>query len=295
MQIEPTTRCNLTCKFCPREGPPAEGEDLSFGAFKKIVDGNPRLMAILLQGLGEPLLNPDIEAMIYYGRSKGMFIGLCTNGMLLSADRIDRLVRSGLNYLAVSVDGTGEIFEAMRGGAPFNLLMKHLSEIKNRANGKCLIAFWMRLSLENLNQVIPVLQLAKDFDVEHVHFQDLQYKHGPEDLYPLSLSSTSNGRQKKDFLGLARHQAAKAGIVSTFDPVERHDKRTHCKWPWERIYVDCRGDVWPCCVAWEMDAPLGNLTTTPLAHIWKGQRYSRFRMALRDGPVPEICSDCRFR
>lgn len=293
-QIEPTTRCNLVCKFCPREGSPIKGEDLSFGTFKKTVDSNPWLMAVLLQGLGEPLLHPGIEDMIRYGRSKGKYMGICTNGMGLSADRIDRLISSGLNYLAISVDGTDAAFEAMRGGAPFNLLLENLSEIRKRANGKCLTAFWMRLSRENLDQVIPVLQLARDFGVEHIHFQDLQYKHGPKDLRPLSLSSTPNGRKKWDLLALARRQAAKAGIVSTLDPVDRHEKRTHCKWPWEGAYVDCWGDVWPCCVAWGMDSALGNLNTKPFADIWKGAQYRRFRIALKDGPLPEICRDCRF-
>jgi radical SAM protein with 4Fe4S-binding SPASM domain len=294
MQIEPTTRCDLSCRFCPREHLPIKGEDLTLDTFRRIIDHNPFVVAVLLQGLGEPLLHPEIEGMIRYGRSKRIFMGICTNGMALTADRFERLTSSGLNYLAISVDGTGEAFEAMRNGARFDLLIERLSEIKNKGIRGGLMAFWMRLCRQNFDQVLPVLDLARAFGVAHVHFQDLQYKHDAEYLHDLSLSSFLNGSGMSTFLASARRQAARRGIVTTFDPMDRHQKRTHCTWPWEKMYIDCRGDVWPCCVAWERDYAMGNLLASSLSEVWKGSRYRNFRRALRDGPLPMICRECRF-
>ncbi|HSQ03265.1 MAG TPA: radical SAM protein, partial [Burkholderiales bacterium] len=53
---------------------------------------------------GEPLLHPDLDALIARIRKNGMIAGLITNGYLLTADRIERLNRAGLEYLQISID-----------------------------------------------------------------------------------------------------------------------------------------------------------------------------------------------
>jgi radical SAM protein with 4Fe4S-binding SPASM domain len=294
MQIEPTTHCDLACRFCPRESLPIGAGTMTLDSFRRVIDRNPLAVAILLQGLGEPLLNPEIDGMIRHGRSKGIYMGICTNGMGLTGDRFDRLMRSGLNYLAISVDGIGESFETMRGGARFDVLEKHLHRIRSMGTRGCLLAFWTRLSPQNLDQVLPVLDLAGAFGVDHVHFQDLQYKQDPLALSRLSLSTSLDRDGRSALLASARDRAAQEGIVCTFDPLDRHQRRTHCRWPWEGIYVDCSGDVWPCCVAWEEGSMMGNLLDSSLPQIWKGEKYRRFRLALRDCPLPRICEGCRF-
>jgi radical SAM protein with 4Fe4S-binding SPASM domain len=294
MQIEPTTRCDLACRFCPRTNFADKGEDLSLDAFRAIVDRNPYVVAILLQGLGEPLLNSELEEIVCYGRSKGIYVGTCTNGMHLNADRIERLMASGLNYLAISVDGVGEVFEEMRCGGRFDLLLTNLAELGKGGKRGCVIAFWMTLSQQNLDQVQLVLDLARESGVNHVHFQDLQYKQDPAHLQGLSISNALAEIDMRAFVASARRKAAQEGIVSTFDPLAHRNVRTHCRWPWERLYVDCKGDVWPCCVAWTENEMMGNLLERTLTDIWNGSSYGRFRLSLRDGPLPRVCKECRF-
>jgi MoaA/NifB/PqqE/SkfB family radical SAM enzyme len=53
---------------------------------------------------GEPLLHPDLDAIVARIRHHGMFAGLLTNGYLLSPSRIERLNRAGLDRLQISVD-----------------------------------------------------------------------------------------------------------------------------------------------------------------------------------------------
>jgi len=294
MQIEPTKKCDLFCSYCPRKDISGKGEDLEFELFRKIIESNPFLSAILLQGLGEPLLNTRLEDMISYARSKGIFVGICTNGMSLSGDRIKSLLDSGLNYIAISVDGTGEAFESTRRGASFDRLVKGLSDLRQKGVGRCISAFWMTLRRNNLDQVIPVIDLAGKYGIEHVHFQDLQYKHAPDELRQLSISSITDLQRDRAILSFACKKAIHAGIAITFDPLDRHDNRTHCRWPWDGIYVDCSGNVEPCCVAWGDGFIMGNLAEERLSRIWRSESYRRFRMTLKRGPLPEICKECRF-
>jgi MoaA/NifB/PqqE/SkfB family radical SAM enzyme len=53
---------------------------------------------------GEPLMHPDLDALIARMRKRGMISSLITNGYYLSRERIRRLNRAGLDYLQISVD-----------------------------------------------------------------------------------------------------------------------------------------------------------------------------------------------
>jgi MoaA/NifB/PqqE/SkfB family radical SAM enzyme len=53
---------------------------------------------------GEPLLHPDVERIVARVRQHGMVASLITNGYLLSAERIERLNRAGLDSLQISID-----------------------------------------------------------------------------------------------------------------------------------------------------------------------------------------------
>ena len=53
---------------------------------------------------GEPLLHPDLDQIIARMRKHGILSGVITNGYLLTAERIERLNRAGLEYLQISID-----------------------------------------------------------------------------------------------------------------------------------------------------------------------------------------------
>jgi MoaA/NifB/PqqE/SkfB family radical SAM enzyme len=53
---------------------------------------------------GEPLLHPDLDAIVAAIRRRGMFATIITNGYLLSRDRIRRLDAAGLDQLQISID-----------------------------------------------------------------------------------------------------------------------------------------------------------------------------------------------
>src|SRR5215831_5146932 len=53
---------------------------------------------------GEPMLHPDLDEIIRHIRRRGILATLITNGYLLTAERIRRLNRAGLDYLQISID-----------------------------------------------------------------------------------------------------------------------------------------------------------------------------------------------
>ena len=65
--------------------------------------GKLRTGVITLSG-GEPLLHPDLDAVITAIRKNATLAGLITNGYLLTADRVQKLNEAGLDYLQISID-----------------------------------------------------------------------------------------------------------------------------------------------------------------------------------------------
>lgn len=116
---ECTLRCNLQCLHCgsdckrdstARDMP---SEDF-FGALDQLYDIVPNRTMIVLTG-GEALLRKDIEQIGRELYQRGFPWGIVTNGMLLSRQKIDSLVRAGIRSVTVSLDGMESSHNWLRG------------------------------------------------------------------------------------------------------------------------------------------------------------------------------------
>jgi len=101
--IIPIRRCNLSCTYCN------EFDDFSKPVpldemFRRIDRLGAMGTSIVTISGGEPLLHPELDAVIIRIRKTGIVAGLITNGYLLTADRIRKLNRAGLEYLQISID-----------------------------------------------------------------------------------------------------------------------------------------------------------------------------------------------
>jgi MoaA/NifB/PqqE/SkfB family radical SAM enzyme len=98
-----TRRCNLNCGYC------SEYDDVSapvpLPALRQRIDHLARLRTVLvtLNG-GEPLLHPELPAVVAYVRARGMSAAVNSNGFLLTRATIEALNGAGLCALQVSLD-----------------------------------------------------------------------------------------------------------------------------------------------------------------------------------------------
>jgi MoaA/NifB/PqqE/SkfB family radical SAM enzyme len=103
VHIIPMRRCNLDCTYCNEFddfSKPVPIEEM----FRRIDRLGEMGTAIITISGGEPLLHPDLDAIIRRIRKNGIIAGLITNGYLLVGERIERLNRAGLEYLQISID-----------------------------------------------------------------------------------------------------------------------------------------------------------------------------------------------
>ncbi len=101
--VIPMRRCNLACAYCNEYDDRSKPVplDLMFERLDRLAALGTTIITI---SGGEPLLHPELDAVISRVRRSGMLAGMITNGYLLTADRIRRLNRAGLDHLQISID-----------------------------------------------------------------------------------------------------------------------------------------------------------------------------------------------
>jgi MoaA/NifB/PqqE/SkfB family radical SAM enzyme len=103
VQIIPIRRCNIDCGYCneyDKVSPPVPAETL-VRRIDKLAELGTSVVAF---SGGEPMLHPDLDALLRHIRGRGMMAGLITNGYFLVPKRIQELNNAGLDFLQISID-----------------------------------------------------------------------------------------------------------------------------------------------------------------------------------------------
>ena len=111
---ECTLRCNLNCRHCGSDcRTEAAIPDMPLEDFLRVIDEqitpnvNPNKVMIVISG-GEVLVRKDLEKAGLELYRRGYPWGIVTNGLALTRERFESLLRAGLHSISVSFDGFEE-------------------------------------------------------------------------------------------------------------------------------------------------------------------------------------------
>ena len=315
VQVEVTGACNLRCRMClVRYRPPLgrRNGSLPSETFRVVVDALPALHTLTLQGLGEPLLAPDLLDMIRLAKARGIAVGFNTNGTLLSPVLAHALVGLGVDWIHVSLDGAeAATHEAIRDGADFAAIVRNLRELARLVAELGVerpeIAVVFVAMRRNVAELPALVRLVAGCGVRRVRVQNLSHSFGdtdPAGAYAAIRDFTAREALWADAGDASRAFAAAADVAAAAGVdlrvprlAERAAARPRgvpgCEWPWKSAYVRHDGKVQPCCMLMGEDrAILGDLHEAPFLEIWNGPRYAAFREALLGASPPEPCRGC---
>ena len=127
-----TSKCNSKCGYCDiwKHNQAQAGDEPTLTELTKLSSSLKKLgvKEITLSG-GEPLLRHDLEEILAVFTQQKMRVRLITNGILLSKDRMERLIKAGLQYIGLSLDTfNSEIYQKLR-GVKFELAEQALDSI----------------------------------------------------------------------------------------------------------------------------------------------------------------------
>ncbi len=314
LYIEVTNRCNSRCQTCVRTFDTLESlRDLRLDEFRALVDQVPMLQRAVLHGIGEPLMNRELPAMVAYlkRRAGPPDVLFNSNAILLTSERQDELLDAGLDEFRVSTDAAHrERYARIRGIDAFDQMVDNVSGFSHRirevGHGPRL-SLWFTALHENLGDLPDLVRLAHRLGVHEVYVQRLVHfgqgmARQEQSLFRAMLTAEEALLEEAETLAKGLGITLRAsGATSLQESLRSPDGNrrpwSQCRRPWTLAYVTANGNVLPCCFSpfTTHDYPgliLGSVFQTPLDEIWHGAAYQRFRAAHQTDNPPEACDRC---
>jgi MoaA/NifB/PqqE/SkfB family radical SAM enzyme len=316
LYLESTNRCNELCDQCPRTHLGREADrDLSLDEVIRITDQLPTMERVVLHGLGEPLLNPQLPAIVAHLRGRGAYVLFNSNATALSERMGSALIEANLNELRVSLDGARPETYARVRGVNVKALPKIIRNITTFTRlrdeiGATLprVSFWFTAMRENLPELPRLVEIAQGTGVREIYVQRLIY-------FGAGLAREEQALFRRaceaevEIIAETGRRCAEAGIAfqatGSTTPVEYITLGAEnvgrpwggCQRPRKLAYITATGNVFSCCFAPFHPGPaatriLGNVFERPFAEIWNGPRYQAFRAAFESDKPWDQCAGC---
>jgi len=285
ISIEPTTSCNLRCPECPSG---LRSFTRPTGMMKKelfetvITQLAPSLSYLIFYFQGEPYLHPHLLEMIKLASERKIYTATSTNAHYLLDEAAKETVKSGLDRLIISLDGTTqETYQSYRIGGKFDKVIEGTENIlrwKKELKSKTPhVIFQFLVVKHNEHQIEDVKKLAKTLGVDEVKLKTAQiydFENGSE-LIPVN----------NKYSRYQKNQNGKYSIKNGF--------LDECWKMWHSCVVTWDGKVVPCCFDKDAHFVLGDLNKNSFEEIWRGEKYNQFRQSLFNSRSEiEMCRNC---
>lgn len=216
--VETTTRCNLKCRMCMKQtaGSCIVDGDMPPDIFAALAPAFPHIEALILNGIGEPLLHPRLEQYIQQAKPlmpTGSWVGFQSNGLLVNETRASSLIQAGLDRICLSVDALSpHTFRSIREGGELSDLERAITTLasaRKRHGANLDIGVEFVLMRENARELPQVLRWAAALGAG---FAIVSHLLPYEKEHMASVAYESNSDEAIEFFRPWRERAEREGI-----------------------------------------------------------------------------------
>jgi pyrroloquinoline quinone biosynthesis protein E len=296
MLAELTYRCPLHCGYCsnPLQIAP-HAEELTTVEWLDVLDQARRLgvLQVHLSG-GEPLLRPDLVALVARARRLGMYTNLITSGIPLSAARLAPLVDAGLDHVQLSIqdaDATGA--DLVAGIRAHDRKLAAAALVRDAGLP---LTVNVVLHAGNVARIPAIAALAVRLGADRLELAHTQYYgwglRNRAALLPSAAQVAAAGAAATE----AHHRFGTAVEIVYVEPDYHTGRPKPCMngWGSRQLVVTPTGTVLPCLAADQLPGfTAGSVRDRSLHHIWHAsESFNRFRGTTW---MPEPCQSCALR
>ena len=310
-------RCNLKCKHCYAISADHDfpGELTSEQINTTMDDLKAFRVPVLILSGGEPLLRPDIFEISRRAKDMGFYVGLSTNGTLITEQNIGAITGADYNYVGISLDGTRDTHDMFRGEK--GAFDASLQGVRLCRDNNLKVGLRFTITQDNAHELPSLLQLADDEGVDKFYLSHLNYagrgnknrgddahhastRKSMEYLFDVAWQYAQDGVDKEivtgnnDADGVFLYQ----WVTNNFPDKAEHIRAKLVEWGGNASGVnisniDNLGNVHPDTMWWHYT--LGNVKERPFSEIWSDVS-DPIMAGLKASPrmVEGRCGKCQF-
>ncbi len=249
IDVEISSLCDLNCPMCytitDEYKQKVNRALMDFELFKKIIDESVKknLFSIRLSLRGESFLHPKIFDMIEYAKKQGIKeVSTLTHGGRIDEKKFEKLVDLGLDWLTISFDGVGEMYEKIRYPLKYDDMIKKIAKFKEIKKQK--------------KSVKPVIKV--------------------QTIWP---AISNNPQEFYDTFNNITDQIASNPLIDYLhnDTDILFEKNFTCPQLWQRLTIGADGRVMLCANDEMMSNQVGDVNDESIFDIWHGKKLEKAR------------------
>jgi len=268
IDLELSSKCNLHCPMCytitEEFLSKVDKKYMEIDLFKKIIDEVAgKVFAIRLSLRGESTLNRHFIDAVKYAKDKGIQeVSTLTHGKKFTGDFLRKAVDAGLDWITISIDGTGDTYNQIRHPLKWEDTLGRLQEIKALK--------------DELGSVKPVIKVQGIWPA---------IRENPTEYYE-ALEPYTDLLAYNPLIDYLRNDTE---IV--------YEENFCCPQLYQRLVVGSDGKVMMCSNDEDAQHPVGNAYDQTIHEIWHGEAMNEAREihSRRDGfKEIGICRQCYY-
>jgi radical SAM protein with 4Fe4S-binding SPASM domain len=314
--VEITNACNFKCTWCPddimnrRRG--FMRKEKVFRLLEEIAAKKSwlgPLYPVKLHQMGEPMLHPDLVAIVEKAERLGIGIELNTNCGLITPEKIEGLYEAGLTSLILSYQTPDpQSFKTRK--APKLVFDEYRDKVRLAVERKVALSARTTLEIDIMNtkyadgyEIVSEDEQAKAFLEDWIAFaQGLERKYGlPPRAHDWDrirsfrfLDQDENGSRYPILEGVHliwKRCHSWGNVIGPHHVVEVKD--TYCPAPYDQFVIQWNGDVVSCCTDYEGRTKTANVFAQSIESIWTSDVLKQRKQDMLEGRLLDVCAKCQ--
>jgi len=293
---ELTHRCPLHCMYCSNPLQLAAANTELRGEDWCRVFGEAACMGVLHVHFtgGEPLARADLEELVASAHGAGLYTNLITSGLGLQRERLERLVRSGLDHIQISFqDSRADRSERLAGTKSHEHKVELAGWVREHRVAFTANLVVHRENLDHLEEMVLFLEGLGPERIEIAHTQYYGWALKNRDALMPTAAQLENALRVVE---TARSRLKGRIRIDSVLPDYHAQFPKACMGGWGRrmMLITPSGEVWPCHAAGVIPGLVfDNVREKSLPAIWtESAAFQKFR---GESWMQEPCRSCERR
>lgn len=301
LEVSLTNACNHRCIFCAVDytgyKPTFIDTDILLSNIKELSAKG--LKSIIYAGEGEPLLHKDAPLIINQTKESGMDVAMSTNGVLFTKDISKNCLKS-LTWIRFSTagitEGTYNRIHCAKDGDLQKVLanMETAVQVKRDQVLSTTIGVQLLLLPDNKNEIVQMGKCLREIGVDY--FTIKPFSQHPQSQHIMQVDYSYMLDLEREIKELETDKYKVYFRTHSMRKLEVKRPYSHCWALPFMVYVDARGNLWPCIVFMgKEELSYGNIYNDSFVNIWEGKHRQEIINCFANMDLEANCREiCRL-